>query len=78
MACGRIDERVIAQVFWTQAFGKKLTPEQVRKMHPLRSLEAAPEKPLPEKSDAVKAAESEAGWRLLDSLWGGGVKRQRP
>lgn len=39
-------------------------------MHPLRSMEPVKEKPVSVKSEAVKQAESEAAWKLLDGLWG--------
>ena len=38
MACGRYDIDVRQRAFWMQAFGTRVSPEQLVEMHPLRRI----------------------------------------
>lgn len=54
MASGRYDLDVRQRAFWMQAFGTKVTAEQLTDMHPLRRLERPP-----------AAEPGEGGWAVL-------------
>lgn len=64
MACGRIDERVAAMSFWNAVFGAKMTPDQMRAAHPLRSLEPDLETDVAD-AETRRKAESNMGWAVL-------------
>jgi hypothetical protein len=55
MACGRYDLDVRQRAFWVQAFGQRVTAEQLIDMHPLRRAERP----------AVAEGDGEAGWAVL-------------
>lgn len=63
LACGRYELQVRAEVFWSRALGGKPTPEQVRRMHPLRGLERQPE-PTPEQAKA----ESDRAFHFIGAM----------
>lgn len=65
LACGAYDRDLRGRAFWMGSFGKPPTAADLIDMHPLRRAGGTP----PDKPPELRAAESKAGWKLVDKFF---------
>lgn len=65
LAVGAHDRDIRSRAFWMAAFGKEPSSEDLIRMHPMRRMERS----VVDKPPEVKAAESKAGWRLVNQFF---------
>lgn len=74
MACGRWDLEVSSRAHWMRQLGADVSDAELDRMHPLRSAMRPP----PPKPEAVRQAESKAGWKLIGTHLAKLAKKHKP